>query len=59
MVTAGYAEGPGVAEQVSLKSLVSQCVDLAQRAGALIRAVSDNKAECGIGAAKLAGDFDF
>ncbi|CAL1126977.1 unnamed protein product [Cladocopium goreaui] len=51
MVTmAGYAEGPAeMAEHISLKGLVSQCVDLAQRAGELIRAVSDNKSECGIG----------
>ena len=56
MVTmAGYAEGPAeMAEHISLKGLVSQCVDLAQRAGELIRAVSDNKSECGIGAANLA-----
>ena len=56
MVTmAGYAEGPAeMAEHISVKGLVSQCVDLAQRAGELIRAVSDNKSECGIGAANLA-----
>ena len=57
MVTmaAGYADRMDgmAAEQISLKSLLSQCVDLAERAGALIRAVSDNKSECGIGAANF------
>lgn len=58
MVTmAGYAEGPAemVSSHISLKGLVSQCVDLAQRAGELIRAVSDKKSECGIGAERIYG----
>ena len=46
MATAGYAE-VSAAKSISLKSLVSQCVDLAQRAGVLIREVSDKKAEFG------------
>eukprot|EP00439_Symbiodinium_sp_Y106_P048181 s936_g6.t1 len=41
MATAATSEAP---EAVSLRCLVSQCVDLAQRAGALIRGISEKAA---------------